>query len=93
MATVWEMPETDVGFWGTGAKFYGNNDGDHFVVVVSEAPDQLPGDRIILIPAPTMVFVVDENGMDVDINLKQDFPPLTSHEQALELAGHTLVTE
>lgn len=95
MAAVREITGVDIGFWGPGAKLYGNDQGDYFLVIVSPAPpdEQSAGDRITFVPHPTMVFVVDENGMDRDISLKKDFPPLTTHEQALELAGHTLVTE
>lgn len=93
MATVHEVTDVDVSFWGPRARMFAVEGGGHLVVNTDATPGGDLGDRIIYIPSPTMLFHTDETGHVTDLNLKQDFEPLTTHEQALEQAGFTLVTE
>ncbi len=91
MTTVREIKDLDLSFWGDGCRFFGDGEGLYLVVRVDSLPDPALADRINYIPSPTMVFHTTETGHVTDMALKTDHPPLTSHEQALELAGFILV--
>lgn len=93
MTVVHEIQDLDLSFWGPGCRFFGDGDGLYLLVRVDSEPDPALADRITYIPGPTMVFHTTETGHVTDMGLKTDYPPLTTHEQALELAGFTLVAE
>lgn len=95
MAKAVEL-QTDLSTWPQGCKHFRLPDGS-YVVIDIDTPEErhdrhvdeiTRGAPYVYTPRPTVVIAVDENGCATSLDRLYEFPPGTTHDQALSLMGN-----
>lgn len=88
MGTATEVTDVDLASWGPGARFFATSDETYFVVQADLADYAALPDTIVR--QPTVILYTDPFGRPDDLTVDHQFPPGTTHEDAITGAGYTL---
>lgn len=90
--------QTDMSAWPAGCKHFRLPDGSHIVIDIDTPEERhdrhvdeiARGAAYVYTQRPTVVVEVDENACATSLDRLYEFPPGTSHEQALAaITNHT----